>query len=92
LVTGLGGSSCDHVGRAVAQAWRLTGIPLYGLPIAATVRFFIRPFGEPVSLQNYLRLWRGAGLRRWGSAVARARWPNQYHCPPQWAVALAQVS
>ncbi len=53
----LGGSAAFMSGRAVAQTWRpYWHIPLYMVPIAATVRFFhYALFGEPlVSLQNYL--------------------------------------
>jgi hypothetical protein len=53
----LGGSAALMSGRAVAQTWRpYWHIPLYMVPIAATMRFFhYALFGEPlVSLQNYL--------------------------------------
>jgi hypothetical protein len=53
----LGGSAAFMSGRAVAQTWRpYWHIPVYMVPIAATVRFFhYALFGEPlVSLQNYL--------------------------------------
>jgi hypothetical protein len=53
----LGGSAAFMSGRAVAQTWRpYWHIPLYMVPIAATVRFFhYALFNEPlVSLLNYL--------------------------------------
>jgi hypothetical protein len=58
LVTVLmGGAAAFMSGRAVAQTWRpYWQIPLYMVPIAATVRFFhYALFEEPLlSLQNYL--------------------------------------
>ena len=53
----LGGAAAFMSGRAVAQTWRpYWHIPLYMVPIAATVRFFhYALFQEPLlSLQNYL--------------------------------------
>src|SRR5262245_50084234 len=53
----LGGSAAFMSGRAVAQTWRpYWHIPLYMVPLAASVRFFhYALFGEPLlSLQNYL--------------------------------------
>jgi hypothetical protein len=58
LVTVLmGGAAAFMSGRAVAQTWRpYWQIPLYTLPIAATIRFFhYALFGEELlSLKNYL--------------------------------------
>jgi hypothetical protein len=53
----LGGAAASMSGRAVAQTWRpYWHIPLYMVPIAATVRFFhYALFGEPLmSMRNYL--------------------------------------
>jgi uncharacterized protein DUF6867 len=53
----IGGAAAYMSGRAVAQTWRpYWHIPIYMIPIAATVRFFhYALFGEPLlSLQNYM--------------------------------------
>lgn len=52
----IGGAASFLSGRAIAQTWRpYWHIPLYTLPIAATVRFFhYALFAEPlISLKNY---------------------------------------
>jgi hypothetical protein len=52
----MGGATAFMSGRAVAQTWRpYWHIPLYAVPIAATVRFFhYGLFGEPLlSAGNY---------------------------------------
>ena len=53
----IGGSAAFLSGRAIAQTWRpYWHIPLYMVPIAASVRFFhYALFHEPMlSLQNYI--------------------------------------
>ncbi len=53
----IGGTAAFLSGRAIAQTWRpYWHIPLYMVPIAASVRFFhYALFHEPmISLQNYI--------------------------------------
>lgn len=52
----IGGAAAFLAGRAIAQTWRpYWHIPLYMVPIAASIRFFhYALFHEPmISLQNY---------------------------------------
>src|SRR5262247_335672 len=80
----MGGAAAFMSGRAVAQTWRpYWHIPLYAVPIAATVRFFhYALFAEPLlSANNYavdfLVVLLAASL---GYRVLRARqMAQQYH-------------
>jgi hypothetical protein len=80
----MGGAAAFMSGRAIAQTWRpYWHIPLYALPIAATVRFFhYALFHEPLlSVKNYavdlVVVLLAASL---GYRVLRARqMAQQYH-------------
>ena len=78
----LGGAAAFMSGRAVAQTWRpYWHIPLYMVPIAATVRFFhyaLFAGAAAVAAELPGGLRRGAGSRpRWASdCCARTRWRN----------------